>query len=49
MAKLSTIVIIDFNIVVLCIVYVIQSVPKDIPIDFQNGSNYDYHFIIKKL
>ena len=19
------------------------------PIDFQNGSNYDYHFVIKKL
>ena len=24
------------------------SVPKKIPIVFQNGSNYDYHFIIKK-
>ena len=25
------------------------SVPKKIPIVFHNGSNYDYHFIIKKL
>ena len=25
------------------------SVPKKIPIVFQNGSNYDYHFIIKEL
>ena len=25
------------------------SVPKIIPIVFHNGSNYDYHFIIKKL
>ena len=23
------------------------SVPKKIPTDFHNGSNYDYHFIIK--
>ena len=23
------------------------SVPKKIPITFHNGSNYDYHFIIK--
>ena len=23
--------------------------PKNIPIDFHNGSNYDYHFIIKGL
>ena len=23
------------------------SLPKEIPIAFQNGSNYDYHFIIK--
>ena len=23
--------------------------PKNIPIVFQNGSNYDYHFIIKEL
>ena len=26
-----------------------SSVPKKIPIAFHNGSNYDYHFIIKKL
>ena len=25
------------------------SVPKKIPIDFHDGSNYDYHFIIKDL
>ena len=25
------------------------SVPKIIPIVFHNGSNYDYHFIIKEL
>ena len=25
------------------------SVPKIIPIFFRNGSNYDYHFIIKEL
>ena len=25
------------------------SVPKKIPIGFHNGSNYDYHFIIKEL
>ena len=25
------------------------NVPKKIPIVFHNGSNYDYHFIIKEL
>ena len=25
------------------------SVPKKIPVDFHNGFNYDYHFIIKEL
>ena len=24
------------------------SVPKQIPVAFHNGSNYDYHFIIKE-
>ena len=33
------------------IVYVILrfNVPNEIPAVFHNGSNYDYHFIIKKL
>ena len=26
-----------------------HSVPKKIPIVFHNGSNYDYHFIIKEV
>ena len=25
------------------------SIPKEIPIVFHNGSNYDYHFIVKEL
>ena len=25
------------------------SVPKKVPIVFNNGSNYDYHFVIKEL
>ena len=25
------------------------SVPKEIPIAFHNGSNYDYHFIVQEL
>ena len=29
--------------------YRAASVPKKIPIVFHNGSNYDYHFIIKEL
>ena len=26
-----------------------SSVPKKIPLVFHNGSNYDYHFVIKEL
>ena len=26
-----------------------HSVPKEVPIVFHNGYNYDYHFIIKEL
>ena len=26
-----------------------RSLPRNIPIVFQNGSNYDYHFIITEL
>ena len=25
------------------------NVPNEIPVVFHNGSNYDYHFIVKKL
>ena len=25
------------------------SLPKKLPIDFHNGSNYDYHFILKEV
>ena len=25
------------------------NVPNEIPVVFQNGSNYDYHFVIKEL
>ena len=47
----GTIIIIQENIDVLDIVYVIYSVVylKKIPIVFHNRSNYDYHFIIKEL
>ena len=37
------------NIEVLHIVYLTYSVPKKVPMVFHNGSNYDYHFIIKEL
>ena len=32
-----------------CISNLKHSVPKNIPIAFHNGSNYNYHFILKKL
>ena len=31
------------------ICYLKYSVPKEIPIAFHNGCNYDYHFIIREL
>ena len=43
MLKINYIVIIQDNIEVL------KSVPKESSIVFHKGSNYDYHFIIKKL
>ena len=33
----------------ICICNLKYNVPKKIPIVFHNGSNYDYHFIIKDL
>ena len=51
--KLEIIVIIQGNIEMLRIVHSIcnlnYSVPKKIPIVFHNGSNYDYHIVIKEL
>ena len=47
--QLEIIVIIQGNIEVLGMPYVIFSVPKKIPIVFHNGFNYDYHFTIKEL
>ena len=44
-AKLETIIIIPAQ----SLYSLKYSVPKEIPIVFHNGSNYDYHFIIKKL
>ena len=50
-AKLGIIVIIHryIEVPVHNICNFICSVPKKIPIVFHNGSNYDYHFIIKEL
>ena len=31
------------------ICYLRFNVPSEIPVVFHNGSNYDYHFIIKEL
>ena len=51
MQKLKTIVILQVNTktqhAVLC--NLIFNVPNEIPVVFHNGSNYDYHFIIKEL
>ena len=50
-AKLGTIVMIQGNIEMLHITSnnLKYSIPKEIPIVFHNGSNYDYHFIRKEL
>ena len=36
---------------VLCQAYAVKNIVylKKIPSDFHNGSNYDYHFIVKEL
>ena len=49
--KLEIIVIVQENIEVLHIAYVILNIAylKKIPIAINNGSNYDYHFVIKEL
>ena len=50
--RLGTILIIQGDIEVLHIHIIFNlkySVPKEIPIVFHNGSNYDYHFMIKEL
>ena len=36
--------------VVVHIIYILKySLPKKIPLDFDNGSNYNYYFIIEEL
>ena len=49
--KLEIIVIVQENIEVLHIAYVILNIAylKKIPIAINNESNYDYHFVIKEL
>ena len=48
--KSEIIVIIQGKVEALHITYNLKhSVPKKVPIVFNNGSNYDYHFIIKEL
>lgn len=47
--KLGTIVIIQVNIELLHKSHVKYRVPKEIPIIFRNGCNYDYFFIIKEF
>ena len=41
--------IVKLEIIVISICNLKYSIPKKIPIAFRNGSNYDYHFVIKDL
>ena len=47
--KSGIIVIIQVNIKVVHICNLKYSIPKGISLAFHNGSNYDYHFIIKNI
>ena len=49
--KLGIIAILQVNIEVQHTSYVILrfNMPNEIPIVFHNGSNYDYHFVIKEF
>ena len=49
--KLEIVIIIqEKHRVVVHIIYILKySLPKKIPLDFDNGSNYNYYFIIEEL